>query len=425
MPTSLIERRSALLAEARNLIPADGEKMTPEVYEKTTALMDEYDKVDSEIKEAAKAGNLIDRVKGAETDTHQAGNDETKAAPTLGHHFVKHAGDLITRQAGGAQLQTATPDYETRAADDPFRTPLATDSEAGAFAPWVTEYRRNIVNAKRDKLVIADLMGSAQVAPQTQAISYLVEKTPRLAEGAPATVAEGERKPYVRFNLFDIETERITKIAALTKITDETAQDLTFVRSWINNNLIYELSVVEEAQLLNGDGAGTNLTGLLNREGVQQHDIAGDLFDGIFIASQKVPEFTDLQADALVMNTADYVRVRLAKDGNGQYLAGGPFMGQYGQGGIKINPEMWGLRTVDTPAIERGTYILGNFRQGATVLRKSGLRVDSTNTNMDDFEKNLITLRAEERLGLMVERPAAFVTGSLAGAEIPGVPAAA
>ncbi|WP_281247321.1 phage major capsid protein [Corynebacterium phocae] len=53
------------------------------------------------------------------------------------------------------------------------------------------------------------------------------------------------------------------------------------------------------------------------------------------------------------------------------------------------------------------------FRQGATVLRKGGIRVDARDSNVDDFEKNLVTLRAEERLGLMVPRPAAFVTGSI------------
>lgn len=425
MTTTLIEKRSALLTEARNLIPAEGQDMTPEAYEKATSLMDDFDKVDAEIKAAAKAGTLIDRVQGATIDSTPAGTDDVKAAPTLGHHFVKHAGDVLTRQAQGAHIESATPEFETRAADDPFVTPNAPESGVANLAPWVTEYRRDIVNAKRDKLVIADLMGVAQVSPQTQTISYLVEKTPLRAEGGAATVAEGARKPYVRWNDFEIVSEKITKIAALSRITEETAQDLDFVRSWINNNLIYELSVVEEAQLLNGDGTGANLTGLLKREGVQQHDIKGDLFDGIFLASQKVPEFTDLQSDALVLNTADYVRIRLAKDKNGQYFAGGPFTGQYGQGGIQINPETWGLRTVDTPAIAKGTYLLGNFRQGATVLRKGGIRVDSTNTNRDDFEYNLITLRGEERLGLMVERPGAFVTGSLEGAEIPGAPALA
>lgn len=423
MPKSLIERRSDLLAEARNLIPEEGQKMTPETFEKVSALMDEHDKVDAEIKAAAKVDSLVSRVQADSVDAESPAAE--KAAPSLGDHFVKHAGDAMRRQANGAQIQTATPDYETRAAADPFLSPSAPSSPTAPVAPWVTEFRRNIVNAKRDRLVIADLMGVAQVAPQTQTISYLVEKTPLVAEGGATTVAEGAKKPYVRFNDWEIASEKISKIAALTKITDETANDLEFVRSWINNNLIYHLSVVEEQQLLSGDGVGTNLTGLLNREGVQEYNISGNLFDGVFLASQKIPEFTDLQPDALVMNTADYVRVRLAKDGNGQYFAGGPFQNQYGQGGIQVNPSIWGLRTVDTPAIERGKYILGNFRQGATVLRKSGIRVDSTNTNVDDFEHNLITLRAEERLGLMVERPAAFVTGTLTGAEIPGAPAGA
>nr|WP_256974347.1 phage major capsid protein [Corynebacterium diphtheriae] len=46
-------------------------------------------------------------------------------------------------------------------------------------------------------------------------------------------------------------------------------------------------------------------------------------------------------------------------------------------------------------------------------MRKGGVRVDSANTNADDFENNLVTLRAEERLGLIVPLPAAFVKVTL------------
>ena len=82
-----------------------------------------------------------------------------------------------------------------------------------------------------------------------------------------------------------------------------------------------------------------------------------------------------------------------------------------------LNPPVWGLKTVTTnAAVPEGTYVLGNFRQGATVLRKGGVRVDSANQNQNDFEHNLITLRAEERLGLVVPAPAAFVTGKIGGA---------
>jgi len=424
MPVSLIERRSALLQEARGLMPENPAEMTDQLAGKIGEIMDEHDRVDAEIKAAASSQSIMDRVKMAAVEEKgDAGAAQDRAAASLGDHFVKHSGDVLRNQAAGMHLDSATPEYETRAADDPFLTPLAEGSPTAPYAGWVTEFRRDIVNAKRDKLVVADLMGSAQVSPQTQTISYLVEKLPLVAEGGVATVAEGARKPYLRFNLFDIESEKLTKIAALTKITEETAADLQFVRSWINNNLLYELSVVEEDQLLRGDGTGSNLTGLLNREGLQEYNIDGDLFDGLFLASQKVPEITGLQPDALVMNTADYVRLRLAKDANGQYFAGGPFQNQYGNGGIMLNPAPWGLRTVDTPAIEQGTYVLGAFRQGATVLRKGGVRVDSTNSNVDDFEHNLITLRIEERLGLMVQRPAAFVTGTIAPAAAVGAAA--
>lgn len=115
-----------------------------------------------------------------------------------------------------------------------------------------------------------------------------------------------------------------------------------------------------------------------------------------------------------MINPADYNKLRLAKDSNGQYFGGGYFGNPYAApGGIALNPAVWGLTTVVTPAVPVGTAVVGAFKQGATVLRKDGLRVDSTNTNVDDFENNLITLRAEERLGLEIQRPAAFVKVTL------------
>ncbi|MCW0996254.1 phage major capsid protein, partial [Streptococcus anginosus] len=88
----------------------------------------------------------------------------------------------------------------------------------------------------------------------------------------------------------------------------------------------------------------------------------------------------------IMLNPADYQQLRKKKDNNGQYLAGGPFQGQYGNNGILLSPAVWGLNVVSTPAVEQGTYMVGAFRQGATILRRGGLRVDSTNTNVDDFE---------------------------------------
>ena len=60
-------------------------------------------------------------------------------------------------------------------------------------------------------------------------------------------------------------------------------------------------------------------------------------------------------------------------------------------------------------AVTAGTAIVGNFGQSATVYRKGGVRVESTNSHASDFTSNLVTIRAEERIALALRVPAAIV----------------
>ena len=63
-----------------------------------------------------------------------------------------------------------------------------------------------------------------------------------------------------------------------------------------------------------------------------------------------------------------------------------------------------------TNAIAAGTVLVGNFRQGASVITKagSGLRVEMTNSDQNDFIYNRVTVRVEERIALAVRYPKAF-----------------
>jgi HK97 family phage major capsid protein len=168
---------------------------------------------------------------------------------------------------------------------------------------------------------------------------------------------------------------------------------------------------VEESQVLRGNGTSPNLLGLLNRVGVQTEASADadDNADALFRAMTKVSIATGLTADAIVINPTDYQTLRLGKDGNGQYYGGGYFAGQYGTGGMPEQPPLWGLQTVVSPAVDAGAPVVGAFKQGATLYRKGGVRVESTNSHGDDFTNNLVTVRAEERIALAVRVPAAFV----------------
>lgn len=371
------------------------------------------DEIDAAIKSQRTVADAEKRLESASFDGAVGRKGADAPSKSIGDHFVKHAGDMVKRQQAGEHLEYSVPEYAgTKAADDAMTTPAAGDD----VAAWGAQLERSIVNARRDQLVVADLMGSANVS--LPVIKYLVEKLNRIAEGGFETVAQGAKKPYIRYEDFDVRTESLSKIAALTKISDEMAADYGFIVDWINNQLIYDLSVAEEAQLVRGDGQGSNLTGITNREGVQKFDIDAtdpvEQFKGLYEASRLPGRATNLSTDGIVLNELDYARLRLAQDSNNQFYAGGPFQGQYGVGGVMLNPPVWGLKTVTTnAAVPEGTYVLGNFRQGATVLRKGGVRVDSANQNQNDFEHNLITLRAEERLGLVVPAPAAFVTGKI------------
>lgn len=396
---TLRERRDAAFEHAKGLYSKFGEEVTDAQLAELKEALHEAEALDAELAKVKEANSVFEKLRNIDTG-------ETPLQPeakSLGEHFVKSAGDSL-KQQGSRRLEISAPEF--KAAGDPAKTTPLVDG-------FGTMYQRSIVNQRREKLVAADLMGSANVDLPT--IKYLVEKANRIAEGAPASVAEGAQKPYVRFADLDIVTESLSKIAALTKLSDEMIADFGFVADWINNQLIYELSVVEEKQLISGDGTGSNVRGILNRSGIQTVTSAkkANWFDDLYSAISKVAQATPLTADGIIMNTADYEVLRLAKDGNGQYIAGGPFQGQYGVGGILVDPPVWGYRTVVTNNIPKGTALVGAFRQGSTILRKGGLRVDSSNTNADDFEKNLVTLRAEERIGLMVPLPSAFVKVTL------------
>jgi HK97 family phage major capsid protein len=286
----------------------------------------------------------------------------------------------------------------------------ATDTQAipASVAPWLTQLDTSIVRAFR-RPVVSDLLGQGTIGANSNAVSYLVEGA---IEGALATVAEGGAKP--QFHIADptTRTDALKKIAGFIKFTDEMSEDAAFWVSEINQRGLYLLALEEENQLLNGPGTGSSVLGLRNRSGIQTETAANrtDNADAIYRGLDKVQTATGLTADGIVINPVDYQRLRLNKDGNGQYFGGGYFSGEYGNGGIDWQPPVWGMRTIVSAAVPAGTTLVGAFGTAATVYRKGGVRVESTNSHASDFTNNLITTRIEERLALAVRIPAAFVS---------------
>jgi len=286
----------------------------------------------------------------------------------------------------------------------------AFNGASGAAGQLVApQFLPGIVPLKFQPLTIEDLIASGST--DSPSVSYVVETA---FQDLTATVAETAAKPLLDLTL-GRRQDNAVKIANVAKITDEMMQDAPQFQSYLTNRMTFGLRRLVEAQLLNGSGAGTNMTGIMNRPGLSTTITTAAGLTAVKAAEGIFNQITNLRAgafvepDAFVINPLDWQTIRLGKDNNGQYYGGGPFAyGPYGGASPSNMVELWGLRGVVTTAMAQGTVLVGGFQECAQQFTRQGITVEMTNSNEDDFKNNLIALRTETRRILAVYRPAGF-----------------
>lgn len=395
----------ALLAEAAELQKKS--EMTEEDEARLSALPAEINAAKAAVDHDHEVGAQLEaamQAAKAEPTPGVATGTPTDAAParTLGEHFVHSVGkDGLGQLAKRMPVQA--PEFKANANETIQTVP-------GVFGPLLTDIDTNLVRGYR-RPTVTDLFGTGSLSGDR--VTYFLESG---VDGNFSTVAEAAQKGQIHFQDPTSVTETLHKIAAWWAVSDEMASDVEFWKSEIDNRGLYMLGLFEEQQVLFGDGTGTNLKGVLNRDGIQAKPLAvtDSVFDGIFAAMTDIQTATGLTADGILVNPADYQTMRLSKDKNEQYIAGGPFAGQYGNGGSPIQPALWGLSTRVSAAIPKGTIALGAFKSAVTVYRKGGIV-----TKVDPYTlmtQNLLRTVLEERIGLAVRRPSAIVKITIAQA---------
>jgi HK97 family phage major capsid protein len=161
---------------------------------------------------------------------------------------------------------------------------------------------------------------------------------------------------------------------------------------------------VEEAQLLKGSGSGNNLNGIYTQATAYSAPIDPPGTE----TTIDVIRLMMLQATlalfpptGIVLHPSDWALIELLKDTLGRYIIGNP------QG--TIAPTLWGLPVVATQAMTVDTALVGAFKLGAQIFDREDANVVVATENEDDFIRNMVTIRAEERLALAVYRPEAFI----------------
>lgn len=373
MKEELLQLKSNL-ANLKSRIEADDKA----AIEEGGKILAEIEKKEAAIKEAEKKSAMLNLIGKKEQEENTM--EEKKMARNLGEHFV----EAVKAANVGRKFDVSAPAF--KAASDIQTSPV------GAV-DFATTFDKNVVTAPRTELVVRDLFGAEQISGST--LVYLVEGA---MEGAPAVTAEGAKKPQVHFADPTPKTVSLDKIACHIKEADEYISDYPFLASAINGRLLYELGLVEQNKLV---------TDLLATSGIGTETIgasatATDIADLILKAAMDVQNGSGFAADAVLINPTDWYTLRVAKNGDLNYYGGGFF-------GAQNIPSLWGLNVCVSTAVAAGTIVVGAFKTCASVVTHGGVSVEAVNTNEDDFVKNLMTIRAEERMALAVRRPAGFV----------------
>ena len=277
-------------------------------------------------------------------------------------------------------------------------TTLTTDA-AGSVGDGVNETRiPGVVTLPQRRMTIRDLLTPGRMDGNT--LEYVQEAG---FSNNAAPVAEGAAKPES-----DIQLELISTgakvIAHWMKASRQALSDVSQLRSMIDQRLLYGLAYAEENQLLNGDGTGQNLSGLVANSTAYSAAFtpaSASAIDTMRLAMLQA-SLAEFPATGHVMHPTDWARIELTKDGDARYLIGNP------QG--TAAPTLWGLPVVATQAMAVDKFMTGAFRLAAQIFDRWDARVEVGYVN-DDFTKNLVTILAEERLALAVYRPEAIIYG--------------
>ncbi|WP_368895016.1 phage major capsid protein, partial [Proteus mirabilis] len=160
------------------------------------------------------------------------------------------------------------------------------------------------------RLVIRDLLAQGRIS--SNSLEYVREK---LFTNSAAPVKEKAQKPESNLT-FEKQTANVITIAHWIQASRQVMDDAVQLQSYVNNRLLYGLALVEEEQLLNGDGTADNLTGINHVATAYDTTLSatGDTHaDLIAHAIYQVTE-SEFSASGIILNPRDWHAIALMKD---------------------------------------------------------------------------------------------------------------
>lgn len=370
--------------------------MTSETKEKVEKLQAQVDAIDSK---------LATRIAGATQPAESGFLKSVKESESLSRLMRDRKGSAVIALKGMDvfELMTGKAIISATATGTSEGDPL---NAVGTQTTGVLPIERipGITTEARQVLRVRSLLFARPT--QAQVIDYVKVATP-LSIASP--VPEASVKPENQLT-FTSASERVRTIATWIPATKQVLDDFAELMGFLQSSLPYYVNLAEEQQLLTGDGTGENLHGLITQAlgfggTFLRAKVGWNKMDVIATAIQQINNLKEIDPTFVVLNTSDWWDIRLTKDSFGRYILGDPQN--------QVRPTLFGLDVVPTTTLPYGTFLVGNGNGVSAEIRdRMEMQVEISTEHSDYFIRNLVAVRAEKRMALVVKRPNSFVTGT-------------
>lgn len=228
---------------------------------------------------------------------------------------------------------------------------------------------------------------------------------------AAAETAEGGAKPESSLT-WTLVNMPVSTVAHWIKISRQLATDNAALAAYVNTRMRYGVNAKVETQLVTGDGTAPNISGILDTGNFTAHGVAnadlGTVLKKLVLIRKIMASSwaAGWPADAILLNPADWATIEIEL----MTTAAGQTLYSVSEGG---QPRLFGLPVIQSVGMTADNLAVGAFAQAYMVHNREGVVVEMSDSDSDNFTKNLITIRAERRLALATERPAAVRAGDL------------
>lgn len=241
------------------------------------------------------------------------------------------------------------------------------------------------------------LVDMVPVVPREAPIYSFLKQIPATDPGGAAVVAPGAEKPVKKLGVQRVDS-RLRVVAVLSEPIDKyLLEDAASLQTWVGAELVDAIEAELETQIISGDSAGENFTGISNTSGIQAQSFITDALVTTKYALSKL-QVLNLEPEFIAMSSADLLDVQTFRDANGRFFDGGP---------VDVSAStLWGVPIVGIPGLSTGTaYAIA--KDSLQLSTDGKLRLEWNSAT--GFTRNEVQGRVEGRFNLDVLRPYGIV----------------